>query len=166
MPLFAIEQHLDNLVRHIGLVRSAGVLLGERIIARGEAIEDVPADFFARMLIAQCHVHDASKFTGIEWDYLHVGPKVAKTKLALAVKHHVMTNTHHPEYWGGVSGMPVLALAEMVCDWYARAQEHGSSLREWITNSAMPKYAIAADSRANYHIQTFCDLLLESSFKK
>ena len=28
--------------------------------------------------------------------------------------------------------MPEISVAEMVCDWYARAQEFGTGLRDWI----------------------------------
>src|SRR5205823_14754210 len=68
------EQHLDNLVRHIEMVRSACLLLGKRLMARGRPD-------FARLLIARGFAHDASKFFGIEWEYLHAGPGVSEAQL-------------------------------------------------------------------------------------
>jgi Family of unknown function (DUF5662) len=103
------EEHLDNLIRHIELVRNACILLGKRLMAKGRKE-------FARILIARGFEHDVSKFSGIEWDYLHAGGDVPQEQLDLAVRQHVRTNSHHPEYWGGVESMPEIAVAEMVCD--------------------------------------------------
>src|SRR5712671_1729606 len=68
-PMLTVEEHLDNLVRHIELVREAGLLLGKRLMRQGE-------EEFGRLLIARVFVHDASKFYGVEWKYLHVGKDV------------------------------------------------------------------------------------------
>ncbi|MGL4442150.1 MAG: DUF5662 family protein, partial [Alsobacter sp.] len=77
---------------------------------------------------------------------------------------HVRTNSHHPEYWGGVANMPEIAVAEMVCDWYARAQEFGTGLRDWITQQAVDRYAIQIDSEQFAWIQKFTAMLTESQF--
>lgn len=152
------EEHLKNLLRHIELVREAGVLLGERLMAKGRVD-------FGRLLIAKCHIHDASKFYGIEWDYLHIGPDVESQNLQRAVTQHVETNDHHPEYWGGISEMPEIAVAEMVCDWYARSQEFGTGLLNWVLTEAVQRYKIDDDSDQNKWIMRFIDLLFERSFK-
>jgi len=155
--MFSPEEHLDNLVRHIDLVREACLLLGKRLMSQGR--ED-----FGRLLIARGFVHDASKFHGIEWDFLHAGPEVAAEGLRLAITQHRRTNSHHPEYWGGIDNMPEICVAEMVCDWYARSQEFGTGLREWIDKEAVPKYCLSRDSEAYRWIQGFIDVLLRSSF--
>lgn len=123
--MFSYEEHLDNLLRHLELVRGATTLLGKRLIAQGRSE-------LGRIVIAKGQVHDASKWTGIEWDYLHAGNDVPRGALEFAIRNHRLTNTHHPEYWGGIEFMPEQAIAEMVCDWYARAQEFGTGLREWV----------------------------------
>ena len=156
MP-FSEQEHLDNLLRHIELVRSACLLLAKRLIAKGRPE-------FGRILIARSLLHDASKFSGIEWDYLHAGKDIPKDQLELAVKQHVYTNDHHPEYWGSVENMPEICIAEMVCDWYARSQEFGTSLREWIEKEAIKRYQINTKSRQYKNIKKFVDLLLENSF--
>ena len=92
--MLSCEQHLDNLVRHIDMVRQIGFLLGKRLMEKGR--KD-----FGRLLIGKCYQHDASKFHGIEWKYLHAGSDISKDDLEKAVKQHVETNSHHPEYWGG-----------------------------------------------------------------
>lgn len=156
MPL-SPQEHLDNLVRHIELVREACLLLGKRLMAQGR-LE------FGRILIARGFEHDVSKFSGIEWDYLHAGPDVPKEQLELAVRQHVRTNSHHPEYWGGFDNMPEIAIAEMVCDWYARSQEFGTGLREWITTQAIERFQIDLESEQYGWVKKFVAILLEDPF--
>jgi hypothetical protein len=153
------EQHLDNLIRHIDLVRNACVLLGKRLIVQGR-------DDFGRLLIAKGFIHDASKFHGIEWDHLHAGCDTKKDKLKQAIKQHVQTNEHHPEYWGNIEQMPEIAIAEMTCDWFARSQEFGTGLRDWIRDEAMKKYKLKANGETYQKIMGFVDLLLENQFVK
>ena len=64
--MLTAEQHLDNLVRHIELVRDACLLLGKRLIARDR-------QELGRILIAHGFTHDTSKFQGIEWEVPIVG---------------------------------------------------------------------------------------------
>jgi hypothetical protein len=120
---------------------------------------------FGRLLIARVFVHDASKFYGIEWKYLHAGNDVPPEQLELAITQHRETNEHHPEYWGGVNRMPELAVAEMVCDWYARAQEFGTGLRDWIKTHALDRFQIGKGSLQYQWIMKFVDLLLEGPFR-
>jgi hypothetical protein len=155
--MLSLEQHLDNLIRHIELVREACILLGKKLIANDR-------HYFGRLLIAKGFEHDTSKFYGIEWDYLHSGRDVPKDKIECAIRQHVYCNDHHPEFWNGVDHMPEIALAEMVCDWYARSQEFGTCLRDWINTTAVNKYQIDITSASYTSIQGFVDLLLEDPF--
>lgn len=155
--MFTVEEHLDNLIRHIELVREATVLLGKRLIKEGEWD-------FGRLLIARGHVHDAGKFYGIQWDYMHAGKDVDREKLELAIQEHNKTEEHHPEFWGGIHKMPEIAVAEMVCDWYARSQEFGTSLRDWIQQTAMKRWEIEENGQQYQWICRFLSLLLEDPF--
>lgn len=155
--MFTDEQHVDNLVRHIELVHKAGLLLAKRVMAQGRKE-------FGRNLLGKIYQHDVSKFGGIEWDYLHVGKDVDKEKLKLAIKQHQSVNSHHPECHGGIENMGEMDVAEMVCDWYARAQEFGTGLREWIKDKAIPNFKIKLDSQQHQWIKTFVDIILESAF--
>jgi hypothetical protein len=157
--MFSSQEHLDNLVRHIELVREACLLLGKRLMAQGRAE-------FGRLLVARGFVHDASKFYGIEWDYLHAGPDVPEEELELAIKQHTRTNSHHPEYWGGFENMPEICVAEMVCDWYARAQQFGTGLRQWIETEAIARFQIDVEGERFGWVQQYVDLLLEDSFRR
>ncbi len=151
------QDHLENLIRHIELVREACLLLGRRLMAQGR-LE------FGRLLIARGFEHDVSKFYGIEWDYLHAGRDVPREELELAIKQHTRSNSHHPEYWGGVDKMPEIAIAEMVCDWYARGQEFGTGLRNWIQDVAIERFAIDIHGPQYHTINKLVDLLLENHY--
>lgn len=51
-----------------------------------------------------------------------------------AVRHHVATNRHHPEFHADPNEMTDVDLIEMVCDWTAMSQEFGQdggSARGW-----------------------------------
>lgn len=150
-----VEDHIDNLVRHIELVQQGCLLLGKRLIDSGKSE-------FGRILIAHGFCHDNSKFYGVEWDYLHAGNDVPKDELNVAIKQHSLTNCHHPEHWGDINEMPSIYLAECVVDWYARAQEFGTGLREWIKEKAISKYNISELTLKE--INGYVDMLLQNSF--
>jgi hypothetical protein len=152
------EAYLDSLIRHIGLVRDACIRLGKHLIAHGRP-------HFGRLLIARGFVHDASKFYGIEWDYLQTGQDVPEQARDLAIEHHRHTNLHHPEYWGGFENMPEISIAEMACDCYARSQEFGTDLRQWIRDKAVPRYRIDTSSEQFRWLQDFVDMLLSKPFE-
>lgn len=153
------EEHIDNLTRHIHLVRQGTSMLGKRLVQMGRAE-------FGRLLIARGFRHDDSKFYGIEWDYLHQGDDVNSERLRDAIKQHVSTNDHHPEYWGGIENMPEIAIAEMVCDWYARSQEFGKDLREWIKKEAFKKYDFDYRTEAGKWVKLYVGILLKNYFSK
>ncbi len=155
--MLSTDDHIDNLIRHIELVREACTLLGKRLMKSGR-VE------FGRLLIAKGFEHDVSKFYGIEWTFLHAGKDTPKEELNLAIQQHQSCNSHHPEYWGGIENMPELAVYEMICDWYSRSQEFGTSLRDWIRSVAMDRFKINPDGEVKKWIDTATDILLESSF--
>lgn len=101
-------------------------------------------------LLYRSKTHDASKFKdpeyypyvwntenhrcknlGIDFEY----PIGIKELVSQATKHHVLTNSHHPEYHQNDSSiiMPIVDVLEMVCDWTAMSEElgQGSSARNW-----------------------------------
>jgi len=153
---------ITSIARHIRNVEDNCLLLGEKLIGRGEID-------LGHKLIANGHVHDASKFHGIEWDHMAPGKPAeeesAKLKLKLAVMHHNRTNSHHPEYWNGIKNMPRIAIAEMVCDWKARSEEFGTSLRDWIENQATKRFEFTKDDSVYKEINEFVDLLCPNPFE-
>lgn len=150
------------IARHIRNVEDNCLLLGEKLIERGEVN-------LGHKLIANGYVHDASKFWGIEWEHMAPGQpseeEGAKLKLKLAVQHHNRTNSHHPEYWGRIQDMPRIAVAEMVSDWKARSEEFGTSLRDWIDEQATKRFHFMKDERIYKEIMEFVDLLCPKPFE-
>lgn len=152
---------VDSLYRHIEEVQRNCRLLGERLIEQGK-------DELAVQLIRNALVHDQSKFSGIEWDYLLNESESAEDKqnLALAIRHHNRTNLHHPEAWLGIKNMPPVFIAEMVCDWKARSSEFGSSVKDWIDNGAAQRFQYTKRDKVYKDIMFFTKLLLDEPFKK
>lgn len=157
--MYSDEEHLDNLVRHINLVRDGCLILGKRLISNGQRELGIN-------LIARGFRHDVSKFNGIEGEYLHRGPDVPEEKLELAIHQHRASNDHHPEFWGGFDNMPDIAIAELSCDWYARAMEFASDLRGWIKDKAIDTYKIDVKGPKFQKLMEFVDLLLLNHFAK
>lgn len=151
---------IDALFRHIEGVQSNCRILGERLIELGRTDLGV-------QLIRNALIHDQSKFSGIEWDNLSNEVETAESKLLLqeAISHHNRTNPHHPEFWGGIKNMPPVYIAEMVCDWKARSSEFGTSLQEWIDESATVRFAFTKRDKIYKDIKAFLSLLLEKPFK-
>jgi hypothetical protein len=154
-----ITKHVDSLLRHISYVQSACTLLGKRLIEQGQGSLGVD-------LVGRGMCHDNSKFHGIEWEYLHAGSDITPENMEMARRQHVMTNDHHPEFWNGVHNMSQIAVAEMVCDWYARSQEFGTGIREWVNSKATVKYNIDPTSEQHDWIEAFLSILLEDTFVK
>ena len=147
---------IRGIARHIRNVEDNCLILGEKLIARGDID-------LGHKLIANGYIHDASKFHGIEWDNMAPGTpskeESAKLKLKLAIQHHNTTNFHHPEHWTSIHLMPKLFCAEMVCDWKSRSEEFGTSLREWIDNDATGRFNFTKDDVIYKTIMEFVDLL-------
>jgi hypothetical protein len=159
MATMAINE-LDKLLRHIDNVRDSCVLLGERLISRGELQ-------VGRSLIANGYKHDNSKFYGIEWLYLNDEMlEKEPDKFKLAWLQHVSTNRHHPEYWpGGIDEMPREYKAELICYCHARSSEFGTDLRDWIKTKAVKKYKMNHSGRTYKELKELLDLLLERTFE-
>lgn len=155
-------EKIRALTRHIRNVEDSCLLLGEKLISTGE-VE------LGQHLIANGFVHDASKFFGIEWDQLVIGPPTkedeGRLKLKMAVTHHNSTNKHHPEAWNGIKNMPSVYVAEMVCDWKARSEEFGTSLREWVDDTATRRWGFTANDDIYKEIMKYIDMLCQTPFR-
>lgn len=100
-------------------------------------------------LLERAMIHDASKFSeeeripyvwlteyhrcrrgGIPFEY----PPGIEEQVRRAIRHHVTSNRHHPEFHADPNDMTEVDLIEMVCDWTAMSQEFGQdggSARGW-----------------------------------
>jgi len=155
---------INRIAKHIRNVEDACLLLGTKLIESGE-IE------LGKQLIANGFVHDASKFSGIEFEFMAPGTPTeeesAKLKLKLAIHNHQKTNQHHAEYWpGGIKNMPDVHLAEFCCDAKARSQEFGTNLREWIDNTATIKFGFTKDDEVYQKIMKFVEMICEKPFEE
>ena len=162
-----IESTLDKITRitrHIRNVEDNCFLLGTKLISAGE-IE------LGKQLIANSFIHDASKFKGIEFEFMAPGTPCdednAKLRLKLAIYNHQRTNLHHPEAWsGGIKDMADVYIAEMACDWKARSQEFGTNLREWINTWATKKWNFTEQYDVYKKIMKYVDLICEKPFEQ
>lgn len=153
------EENLERIMKHKTNVLQNCIELA-RAIRRTEAFNG-ESERFARQLIQRGYEHDNSKLDGIEWEYLHRGKEFRD----LATRQHQETNDHHPEYWpGGMDEMPEICIAEMVCDWKARSNEQGTSVREFVREKAMKRFNISPRGKTYKRIKKYLDLVLEQPF--
>lgn len=138
----------------------------ERVQKYCKKIADYDKDRFGK-LVEQAKDHDHSKFKDPEIEpYLYVTwsykckddgvdfdpPEGMDDKMNEATTHHVLHNSHHPEFHAGedsevinkedrdspvrdkiIDGtkMPDLDIGEMVADWVSMGQEKGNSAKGW-----------------------------------
>jgi Family of unknown function (DUF5662) len=153
---------IRSITRHIRNVEDNCLILGEKLITQGD-IE------LGKKLIAHGFVHDASKFHGIEFEYLSLNNPTEennKLKMKMAIQQHNTTNLHHAEAWGQIKNMPDVYLAELVCDIKARSEEFGTSLMDYINNTGIKRWGIEKDDETYKKIIGFVDLLCEQPFKE
>jgi hypothetical protein len=62
--------------------------------------------------------------------------------------------------------MPRLAVAELVCDWKARSEEFGSSLRDYVKERATKRWKFCEKDLIYKTIMEFVDLLCEKPFSR
>jgi len=119
--------------------------------------------------------HDASKFEAPEytpyvfmtWQRKH--PKFtppASVDITKTTLHHVVNNTHHPEFWSpnaainskdrdadpaeivDAKRMPEIAIAEMCADWAAMGEEMGNSPLDWAEKKIGKRWAFTPEQEA------------------
>src|SRR5574343_649719 len=140
----SLSNHIEAIISHIAHVRENTEKLGKAFLKRKETVLGLG-------LIKLGLIHDASKLTGIELDWLH--PEYyGMEAFELALQHHVTTNKHHPEYWGSIHNMPKLYQAEMVCDWLARSSEVGTDINSFIRDVGTKKFNFSLSEED----QTYC----------
>ncbi len=123
-------------------------------------------------LLAQAEGHDASKFEEPEYtpyiqlSYYYMCKKKGievetssdmKEQIKDAVFHHLKNNKHHPEYYYDkasrdrtgqlidAKNMPIISIAEMVCDWKAMSQELDNSVLDFASTVIGKKYTFSSD---------------------
>jgi hypothetical protein len=116
-------------------------------------------------LLERAKTHDASKFgpeeripyvwltefhrrrrTAEPFEY----PEGVAEGVRRAIRHHVTTNRHHPEFHADPNDMSDVDVIEMVCDWTAMAQEFGQdggSARGWADRTVGTRVAFNEEKR-------------------
>jgi hypothetical protein len=120
---------------------------------------------YGEELTLRAKVHDASKFgpeertpyiwlteyhrcrmSGEPFEY----PDGVAEQVKSAIRHHVTSNRHHPEFHADPNDMSDVDLIEMVCDWTAMAQEFdqdGGSAGAWADKTVGKRVAFNAEKR-------------------
>ena len=96
----------------------------------------------AQNLISRAMQHDKSKLESLEFDvFVKYTPRLkgmsystdpdseyqkCLREMRPALAWHYQSNDHHPEHFGdvGISGMNLMQLLEMICDWKAATERH------------------------------------------
>lgn len=118
------------------------------------------------LLDARAVTHDASKFGRTEFEpYVWLNefhrcrqagepfeyPAGMEERVREAIRHHVTTNRHHPEFHKDPNDMTEVDLIEMVCDWTAMSQElgqDGGSARGWADRTIGSRIKLNDEKRA------------------
>jgi len=104
---------------HKALVRALTTRLATRIIDAGKAHDDSKLiapemDFFAEHSV---------KLSKLEYGTPEYHKQLEEIKPA--IDHHYGNNRHHPEHYpNGISGMNLVDVIEMLCDWKASSQRY------------------------------------------
>lgn len=105
--------------KHIDRVNQLLTEVRHRLAKRGE-IHDA-----SKLLPPEKEIFD--KWTPVlaSMEYGSTGYMANLENLRPALAHHYANNSHHPEHFrNGVSGMSLLDLVEMFCDWKAAGERH------------------------------------------
>jgi len=113
----------------------------EEVIQELHAHNSIVCGLVTRLILelkTRALYHDVSKLNPPELEYFLIyTPKLRDTiygsdqykeylkALGPALQHHYEKNSHHPEHFvNGLSGMNLIDLVEMFCDWMAATQRH------------------------------------------
>lgn len=152
-------ERIALLLRHINNVRNNCQIVADKLMTDGKFD-------LARQLIANAQIHDHSKFSGIEWQFLSDPTSTNKAGLKYAIEHHDKVNPHHPQYYtNGIGEMPEVYLIEFCCDVKARSMEFGTDLRKWIDDEATKKFKFTKDSEVYKRIAYYVDILCPKPFE-
>jgi len=100
-------------------------------------VQELIADICERLAL-RAELHDLSKLTEPEKSVFDAhAPQRSRcvygsekynghlAELQAALQHHYTHNSHHPEHFAnGITGMSLLDLMEMFCDWKAASEKH------------------------------------------
>jgi hypothetical protein len=139
------NEHIERVRRCLTLL--AGVTnYGEELIERGKVHDASKSGAEERIPYVWLTEYHRRRRNGEPFEY----PEGVAERVEQAVRHHVTSNRHHPEFHADPNDMSDVDLIEMVCDWTAMAQEFGQdggSARGWADKTVGKRVAFNADKR-------------------
>ena len=139
------NEHIERVRRCLTLL--AGVTgHGEELLERGrihDASKFGPEERIPYVWLTEYH---RCRRNGEPFEY----PEGMAERVKRAIRHHVTSNRHHPEFHADPNDMTDVDLIEMVCDWTAMALEFGQdggSARGWADRTVGPRVAFSAAKR-------------------
>lgn len=119
--MLTLEQKATNFetYRHIERVRNLLNVVAMELLRRGERHDQSKLSFPEVKALTE-QLPRLSLLTYGSEEYCE-----CLKEMAPAVDHHYQHNRHHPEHHvGGISGMDLVDLIEMFCDWKAASERH------------------------------------------
>jgi hypothetical protein len=117
-------------------------------------------------LARRCSMHDHSKF---EMDEVEMFIKmldgsdgsnpngILTEEQRELIEMHWKRNRHHPEFFSDCNRMNEIDILEMVCDWYARSLQFGSSYFEFVDDIASQRFGFSDEMLEK--IISYCKIL-------
>jgi hypothetical protein len=139
------NEHIERVRRCLALL-AAVTEYGDELAERGkvhDASKFGPEERVPYIWLTEYH---RCKKCGEPFEY----PEGVAERVKLAIRHHVTSNRHHPEFHADPNDMSDVDLIEMVCDWTAMAQEFdqdGGSARGWADKTVGNRVALNAQKR-------------------
>ncbi|NIA09943.1 MAG: hypothetical protein GWP10_09485 [Nitrospiraceae bacterium] len=116
------KQYFNIIIEHKMNVVRAGIKIANALFNKDQKL--------AKKILLNCFSHDNRKVK-IAIEFIHLRTMHSE-KFRKALDSHRKSSKHHIQYWDDVKDMPLDIVAEMVCDWYARSCEMGTSLRDYV----------------------------------
>jgi branched-subunit amino acid aminotransferase/4-amino-4-deoxychorismate lyase len=139
------NEHIER-VRRCLIFLAGATDYGEELIERAKAHDVSKFGDEERIPYVWLTEYHRCKRSGEAFDY----PEGMTDQVKRAIRHHVTTNRHHPEFHADPNDMSEVDLIEMVCDWTAMAQEFGQdggSARGWADKTIGNRVAFNANKR-------------------
>jgi hypothetical protein len=153
-------EHLDDVVTHLLELHECAVKMARKLMTMGDKEKA-----FALKLLERAFKHDSDKFKPSIWKHLRRGCDGSE-EFVEAWRSHTSNNRHHPEYHSrGIHEMSDLDLAELLCDWAARASEMKTGLQQYIEEKATLRYGFSQHDPVYARLIHFKSLLCGEEFR-
>jgi hypothetical protein len=139
------HEHIER-VRRCLRILAAVVPQADELLQRAESHDESKFGDEERIPYVWLTEYHRCRRSGEPFEY----PRGMAERVKLAIRHHVKSNRHHPEFHADPKDMSEVDLIEMVCDWTAMAQEFdqdGGSARAWADKTTSSRVAFSDEQR-------------------